>query len=228
MHIAVIPARGGSKRLPRKNVRPVGGRPSIAYPIGAALECGCFDRVVVSTEDAEIAEGARGLGADVALRPSDLASDTATLPQVWAQFLDAEAAAGRAPETFCSIFATAVLLRAADLRLAHERLTAAGDAADGVIATAQFNLSPLQAFRRGPPDAVMEPMFPEFMAESSQTHPALIGDAGAFYWLRTASFRRNPRLFTNRLIGVELPKHRAVDMDTPEDLLIAERFLAME
>src|SRR5690606_10395245 len=111
MRLAVIPARGGSKRIPRKNIKPFCGKPMIARSIEAALESGCFDRVIVSTDDAEIAEVARQYGADVPfMRPAELSDDYAGTVPVISDAVGWFIANGAGPEQVCSIYATAPLV----------------------------------------------------------------------------------------------------------------------
>ena len=113
--LAIIPARGGSKRLPRKNILPFLGRPIIAHTIEAATESGCFTRILVSTEDEEIADAARAAGADIQQRDPSLATDAATLTDVCLDILASEERAGRAFDTFACLYATAPLRRAEDI-----------------------------------------------------------------------------------------------------------------
>ena len=125
MNVCLIPARGGSKRIPRKNIRPFAGRPVILHSIGAALDAGIFEAVVVSTDDEEIAQVAREGGAEVMARPADLADDFATTRDVVLHALDVIEGEGRLTEALCCLYATAPFVRADDLVAARALLASA-------------------------------------------------------------------------------------------------------
>ncbi len=223
MPVAILPARGSSKRLPRKNVRSFLDRPALSYPVEAAIKSAVFDRILVSTEDEEIAAAAEAAGAEVINRPPDLATDDATMADVCRHALGLLDMEGIRPESFCCLYATALLILPEDLRGGFERLQT-DPATDAVIATAGYNMTPLQAFREGEP---LKPMFPEYSHLNTRHHPKLVGDAGAFYWIRTASFERGGTFFPTRMQGYHLPKLRVADIDTEEDWMIAECLMSM-
>ena len=125
MTVCLIPARGGSKRIPRKNLRPFAGRPMILHSIGAATEAGLFDAVIVSTEDDEIAGIARDAGVEVIARPAPLADDHATTRDVVLHALDVLEAGDRLPEALCCLYATAPFVRAEDLAAGRSLLAEA-------------------------------------------------------------------------------------------------------
>ena len=127
MRLAVIPARGGSKRIPRKNIKPFGGLPMIAWSIQAALESRCFDRIIVSTDDQEIAEVAKAHGADVPfMRPTELSDDhTGTIPVI-AHAIDLQQQQGKAATEVCCIYATAPFVQASDLQRGLQVLQSSG------------------------------------------------------------------------------------------------------
>lgn len=161
MRLAVIPARGGSKRIPRKNIRPFAGRPMIGYAIDAAVRSGVFDQVVVSTDDREIAEVAQQLGASVPfVRPADLADDhTPTVPVV-AHAIRTLIAAGSRLELVCCIYPGVPLLAPEDLRRALEQLLAP-DSRPYVFPVLPFP-SPVQRALRRQPDGATEPLYPQY------------------------------------------------------------------
>jgi pseudaminic acid cytidylyltransferase len=219
MNIAVIPARGGSKRIPRKNIKPFGGKPMIAYAIAAARESGLFEHVVVSTDDDEIASVAVEHGATVPFRrPKELADDqTVTVPVIahaaqW--FVDQ----GQAPQAVCCIYPCVPLLRAEDLRGAFALFTERD--ADYVYPVVAFHSSPWRAMTRveGQPMAFV---YPEYELTRTQDLPKCYFDAGQFYWGKTAAWTRGLRMHSNGH-GWEMPGHRVVDIDTPDDWLRAE------
>jgi pseudaminic acid cytidylyltransferase len=208
--IAIIPARGGSKRLPRKNVLPVGRRPMLAWPIEAARNTGLFERIVVSTEDSEIAAAAREAGAQVLTRPDELAADRATVVQVCLHVLDAVAA-----QTFCCIYATAALLKPETIVAAHVALDREPEA-DYVMGVSGYNYPPVQALRADA-DGFLSHMWPEYRARQSQTYPELCVSNGTFVWARTAAFRRDQIFYGRRLRGYRVPEGEVLDIDTRED-----------
>jgi pseudaminic acid cytidylyltransferase len=212
MAICVIPARGGSKRIPRKNIRPFHGIPMIGWSIAAARDCGLFDRIVVSTDDAEVSEIARGLGAEVPfLRPNNLANDHAgTVPVVThaveALDLDSDVAV-------CCLYATAPFVKAADLEEGL-RLLQAG--ATYAMAVTRFDYPIQRALRRGE-DGAVSMIDPEQMQVRSQDLEPAWHDAGQFYWGLATTWASQIPVFDDRAHGVELPSSRVVDIDTLED-----------
>lgn len=208
--IAIIPARGGSKRLPRKNILPVGGQPMLSHPIRAALDTGLFDRVVVSTEDSEIAAAAQDAGASVLERPPSLAQDTSTVVQVCLHALEHYPA-----REFCCIYATAALLRPETLRNAHGALDAL-PSADYVLGVSGYNYPPVQALKADE-NGFLSYMWPEFRGKQSQTYPELCVSNGTFVWARSEVFIREKIFYGTRLRGYPVPDDQVLDIDIPED-----------
>ncbi len=218
--VAIVPARGGSKRLPRKNVADLLGRPLLAWTVEAALESGCFARVIVSTEDAAIAEIARAAGAEVLARPDPLAGDRATMAQVCLHALDFLEAEGALPPAFCCLLATAALRRGADIRAARARLVPG--AAEFVMATTEYAKNPLQALREDA-DGHLRLMWPELVDLPREERPRLVVDNGSTYWCRTDAFRRERTFYGSTLVGHPMPRERSIDIDTIEDLDLLRR-----
>jgi len=220
MAIAIIPARGGSKRIPGKNLRPFCGRPMLAYAISAARATGCFSHVAVSTDSEEIASLARQLGADVPfMRQATLADDhTGTTPVV-VDCIERLAQLGIEADHYCCIYATAPLIQAADLQAAHRRLLASGAAY--VYAVAEFGF-PIQRAVRMNAEGLVTPFWPEQMSKRSQDLEAAYQDAGQFYWGTGQAWLSGESPVGGRGIGHLLPRHRVVDIDTPEDWTLAE------
>lgn len=220
MAIAIIPARGGSKRIPRKNILPFCGQPMLAYAIQAAQKSGCFSKVVVSTDDEEIAKVARQLGAEVPfLRPANLADDhTGTTPVVidTIQRLDQ---LGIQAEHYCCIYATVPLIQADDLKAAYQQLIASK--APFVYTVAEFGF-PIQRAVRMDEQGRVTPFWPEQMAKRSQDLEPAYQDAGQFYWGTQAAWLGGISPIGGEGIGHILPRHRVVDIDTPEDWHLAE------
>lgn len=221
--LAIIPARGGSKRLPRKNVLEVGGRPMLAWPVAAARESGLFERVVVSTDDAEIAAAAGAAGAEVHERDPALGEDRATVAQVCTAVLASLGASGGPPDTFCCLYATALFVEASDLA-ASQALLDEPPAADFVMGVSTFSPHPVQALVES--DGFLRSMWPEYAELQSQQYPDLVASNGTLYWARTAAFLAAGGFYGERLRGYRMPRERAVDIDTPADLALARRLLA--
>lgn len=219
MRLAVIPARGGSKRIPRKNIRDFAGEPMIAWPIRAALDSGCFDQVIVSTDDAEIAGVARDCGAGVPfMRPAALSDDhTPTMPVI----AHAISACGITDPgaAVCCIYATAPFVRAQDLQAGLTLLNSSG--ADFAFSATSYGFPVQRALRRHA-DGRVEMFSPEHFNTRSQDLEEAWHDAGQFYWGRAAAWCRTAPLFGPHSAALPLPRHRVQDIDTPEDWTRAE------
>lgn len=220
MRLAVIPARGGSKRIPRKNIKLFSGRPMIAWSIETAWRSGCFDAVVVSTDDAEVAEIAKSAGASVPfIRPAELADDhTGTLPVV-AHAIRWHAERGLSPEHVCCIYPTAPLLLPESLAQAYERIVQTGS--PFCLGVASFG-HPIQRALRMSASGHMSMFFAEYAQTRSQDLEPAYHDAGQFCWGTAAAFieGRFPMLLNSA--AVVLPRSRVVDIDTAEDWELAE------
>jgi pseudaminic acid cytidylyltransferase len=224
MKLAIIPARGGSKRIPRKNIRPFHGRPIIGWSIGAALASGLFDRVIVSTDDAEIAEIARGEGADVPfLRPADLSDDHTGTVAVINHAIRWHLDAGQAVGDVCCIYATAPFVTAAALEEGHRLLTARGHGFAFSVTRYGF---PIQRALRLREDGALAMFQPQHLATRSQDLEEAYHDAGQFYWGKAQAFLDNLPLFSEHAVPVILPSHLVQDIDTLEDWRRAELMFA--
>lgn len=223
-NLAIIPARGGSKRIPRKNARPFFGKPMIAWSIAAARDSACFDRIVVSTDDAEIAAIARAHGADVPfMRPAELADDhTPTRPVVNHAIQAAKALWGPFDRT-CCIYATAPFLRAVDIRMGLVRLQ---DSGAQFAFTATSFAYPIQRALRINADGRTDMFLPEFRETRSQDLVPAYHDAGQYYWGNTGAFLRNLEMFSADAVCLHIPRTRVQDIDTEEDWQQAELMMA--
>lgn len=218
--IAIIPARGGSKRIPRKNVRPFAGRPLIAHTIATVRAAGIFDRIVVSTEDDEIRTIATANGAEAPfVRPPELADDHATTDAVIVHALRWFEAHGVLPRYACCVYATAPLLLPEDLRCGLDILQRTGAAT--AFAVTGFGYPILRALRLDP-DGRLRMFWPEHRLARSQDLPPAYHDAGQFYWLNVARYLPDPRLFGDDAAPVMMPEHRVQDIDTESDWTRAE------
>ena len=221
MKIAVIPARGGSKRIPRKNVRPFAGRPIIAWPIACARDSGLFDRIIVSTDDPEIASIGREHGAEVPfMRPRDLADDHITTADVMAHAAAELARPYRGKSELCCIYATAALLEPAALIEAAD-VFATGKW-DYIFAAQRFASPPQRGLVRNAMGA-MVPWMPEHAPARSQDLETLFHDAGQFYWAATESWAAKQSIYGPRSTAILLLPWQACDIDTEEDWANAER-----
>lgn len=219
--VAIIPARGGSKRIPRKNVKAFLGVPLIARTLQVVQASGLFDRVVVSTEDDEVAALAREAGAEVPFRrPAELADDHAGTRQVTQHAIgQLETASGTQLGLVCSIYATAVFVTVEDL-VGARRLLLDGSAAFAFTATTFA--APIQRALRRLPDGSCEMLQPEHRFTRSQDLEEAYHDAGQFYWgTRDAWLSDIPTLGSQSRLFV-LPRWRVQDIDTPEDWRRAE------
>lgn len=215
-YVAIIPARGGSKRLPRKNILPLKGRPMLSYPVTAALESGLFSQVVVTTEDEEIAEVARAAGARVMQRPDELATDQVQVTEVCVHTVRELGKEGPLPEAFCCLYATAAFITPEQLRESAAML----DRGDVVMGVARYNYEPVRALQER--NGRLGFMWPEYVGRTAQECPDLVVSCGTLYWLKIKPFLAKPTFYPDKLVGYEVPNLRAVDMDTPDDFQLAE------
>ncbi|HEX5686705.1 MAG TPA: pseudaminic acid cytidylyltransferase [Ideonella sp.] len=220
MKLAVIPARGGSKRIPRKNIKPFCGKPIIAWSIEAALASRCFDRVIVSTDDAEIAQVAREAGAEVPfVRPAALSDDHAGTIPVVRHAIDWQAAAGEAPSLVCCLYATAPFVGADDLRHGLQTLQRSGG--DFAFSVARFSY-PIQRALRVDAAGRVTMFSPSQFNVRSQDLEEAYHDAGQFYWGTAAAWQSAVTLFGPSSTAIVLPLHRVQDIDTVDDWVRAE------
>lgn len=220
MNVAIIPARGGSKRIPRKNIKIFHGKPMIAWSIEAARAADCFARIIVSTDDAEIAEVAREYGAEVPfIRPAELSNDhTGTIPVI-AHAIDWLQQQGEQVDEVCCIYATAPFVQAEDLRRGLTLLRE--KEADYVFAVTSYAF-PIQRAVRINGRGEVEMFQPEHFATRSQDLEEAYHDAGQFYWGLARTWSAQQPVFSGRSVPLVLPRSRVQDIDTPEDWVRAE------
>ncbi|MCR6653748.1 MAG: pseudaminic acid cytidylyltransferase [Cellvibrionaceae bacterium] len=218
--LAVIPARGGSKRIPRKNIRLFHGKPIIAYSIENALRSGLFDQVIVSTDDADIAATAQEWGAAVPfMRPAHLADDftgTQAVVQHAVEFFSSQKIHF---EQTCCIYATAPLATQEVLQQGCHLLSQ--NDCDYVVTVAEFRFPPQRALCYADNGRVT-PMCPGEIAKRSQDLPKTFHDAGQIYWGATAAFMENRAIWGSATMPLMLPATQVQDIDTNEDWLLAE------
>lgn len=225
--VAIIPARGGSKRIPRKNVKEFCGKPMIAWSIEAAKASGCFDRIIVSTDHEEIASLAMKWGGMVPfMRPAELSDDfTGTLPVVrhaveWLNENDAPV------EFACCLYATAPFVAAKDLQQGLQLIKGASASYAFSVTSYAF---PIQRAIRITEHGRVAMFNPEYFQTRSQDLEDAWHDAGQFYWGTAEAWCEERPIFSGDSVPVKLPRHRVQDIDTPEDWIRAEwLFRAMQ
>ncbi len=219
--LAVIPARGGSKRIPRKNIRTFLGVPLLARTVGLLCATQVFDRIIVSTDDDEIAAVATRAGAEVPFRrPAELSGDRAITAPVIEHAVRSMDEQGFQAEAVCCVYPAAVLARPDDIRTALEILT--GDPKlDYVFAGTSFPY-PIQRALRRAPDGTCAMFWPEHAKTLSQDLEPAFHDAGQFYWGRRQAWLEQRQVFSPTSHLLELPRYRVQDIDTTEDWERAE------
>ena len=219
--VAIIPARGGSKRIPRKNIKQFFGKPMIAWSIEAAQKTGIFDRIIVSTDDKEIASIAKEWGAEVPfMRPDELSEDhTATIPVI-AHAVDWLLEQGEKLDAICCIYATAPFVDAKDIATGYAELIS--DNWAYTFSVTDFSAPIFRSFKLSDSGGV-EMFYPEHFNTRSQDLPEAFHDAGQFYWGTTESWLDGKIFFSNESKPILIPRWRVQDIDTPSDWLRAEK-----
>lgn len=220
MNLCVIPARGGSKRIPRKNIRMFCGKPMIAWSIEAAQQSGLFEKIIVSTDDAEIAAVAVSYGATAPFtRPPELANDYAGTTEVIAHATAWALQEGWPVTAVCCLYATAPFVRAQDIRTGLELLQSSDWAYSFTVT--EYASTIFRAFR-ALPEGGIEMFFPQHFDKRSQDLPTALHDAGQFYWGHTQSWLDGVPLFSGAARPIILPRSRVQDIDDAEDWERAE------
>lgn len=227
MKVAIIPARGGSKRIPRKNIKEFFGKPMIAWSIEAALKSNCFDRVIVSTDDKEIANIAEDYGAEVPfIRPAELSDDHAGTIPVIKQAIQWLNDYSQPPSLVCCLYATAPFVRATDIIKGLGQLEQ--KKASYAFAVTSYAFPIQRAIKINDTDNI-EMFTPEHFQTRSQDLEEAYHDAGQFYWGTATAWLSEEVIFGPNSTPVILPRYRVQDIDTPEDWDRAEwLFKAMQ
>ena len=220
MKVAVIPARGGSKRIPCKNVKLFAGKPMIARSIMAARRSGCFDRIIVSTDDDNIAEVAKEWDAEVPfMRPKELSDDHTPTNPVIKHAINWLRNNGASPDYVCCLYATAPFIQSRFLHEGIAKLEASDKSFAFTVTSFPF---PIQRAIRINSRGEIEALWPENALARSQDLEATFHDAGQFYWGLTEAFLEDVIFFSPASLPVMLPRHLVQDIDTPEDWHRAE------
>lgn len=221
MNLAIIPARGGSKRIKQKNIVDFCGKPMIAYSLDCARDSQLFEKIHVSTDDEGIAQVAAELGYPVDfMRAPELADDMTPLMPVITWVLQRYLERGAKVESVCLLMPCAPLLQPADLRAGYKAFQEHGS--DLPLASAVPYAFPVQRALYSGDDGLLHPLFPEQWPKRSQDLTAAYHDAGAFYFFSTDHVLRGEQTIGENILPYFLPSHRAVDIDTAEDLELAE------
>jgi pseudaminic acid cytidylyltransferase len=222
--VAIIPARGGSKRIPNKNIKSFAGQPIISYSIRVAHETGLFDRVIVSTDSPEIATIAKECGAEVPfLRPTELANDFAGTAEVVCHAIEWLAKKGMQPEFICCIYATAPFIQANYLKQGYDKLVSSNATSVFSVTTYPY---PIYRSLKIIEEGCITMIWPDYENIRSQDLPEAYHDAGQFYWANTNKFLKEKALFVKDSLPVILPRYLVQDIDTLEDWETAERMFA--
>ena len=227
MRIAIIPARGGSKRIPHKNIKMFCGKPMIAWSIEVAKESDLFDLIIVSTDDEEIAEIAKEWGAEVPfMRPAEISDDHTGTTEVIAHATQWALDQGFDVSAVCCIYATAPFIQVDDLKRGLDELKS-GDWAYAFAAT-NFGAPIFRSFKQTSGGGV-EMFFPENYATRSQDLPVALHDAGQFYWGNPSAWIDGKCVISQESFVIIIPQWRVQDIDTTEDWARAElMFSAIE
>jgi len=220
MNICVIPARGGSKRIPRKNIKEFQGKPMIAYSIEAALKSNCFSQVIVSTEDDEISEVAQKYGAHVPfVRPDELSNDYVGTTPVIKHAIEWMEGNNNHIENVCCLYATAPFVQPQVISKALEKLQ---ESKAGYCFSATSFAFPIQRAIKIVQGDRVDMFYPEHFSARSQDLEEAYHDAGQFYWGKAQAFKDELPLFSEVATPYVLPRYLVQDIDTIEDWIRAE------
>jgi pseudaminic acid cytidylyltransferase len=220
MNIAIIPARGGSKRIPKKNIKLFLGKPIISYSIETAISSNLFDRIIVSTDDDDIASIAIEYGAEVPfIRPKELAGDILGTHEVIGHAVSWLEDNGMSIDYACCLYATAPLIKKKYLYESFELISTGKW--DSVIAATAFSYPIFRSFEKLP-NGGLKMFFPEHYISRSQDLPKAFHDAGQFYWASANIWKNKPSSFSSKNTIIELPNYLVQDIDTYDDWLRAE------
>jgi len=222
--VAIISARGGSKRIPNKNIKLFAGQPIISYSIRVAQETGLFDRVIVSTDSPEIAAIAREYRAEVPfLRPAELANDFAGTAEVVCHAIEWLAQEGMQPKFICCIYATAPFIQASYLKQGYDKLVSSDATSVFSVTTYPY---PIYRSLKITEKGCITMIWPDYENIRSQDLPEAYHDAGQFYWANTNKYLKGKALFAKDSLPVILPRYLVQDIDTAEDWETAEMMFA--
>lgn len=219
--IAIITARGGSKRIPKKNIKEFCGKPIIEYSIKAALDAQIFDEVMVSTDSEEIADIAKAVGASVPfMRTEKTSNDYATTADVIKEVLNMYETLGRSFDTCVCIYPTAPFVTAEKLINAVDVLEK--NKVDAAVPVVRFSFPPQRGFVIDEKDGFTKPKYPECIPMRSQDLEPMYHDCGQFYCLNIDSFKEQNKIFMDRMMSIEVEETEVQDIDNETDWIMAE------
>ena len=225
MKLAIIPARGGSKRIPHKNIKNFFGKPIIAWSIETAQRCSCFDRIIVSTDDVEIANVARQYGVEVPfVRPKELAGDFVGTIPVIRHGIEWFESQGVHFDEVCCLYATAPFITADDILEGLDILYSQNS--DFTLAITGFTF-PIQRAVKIDSSGYLEMFQPNHFNTRSQDLEQAYHDTGQFCWGRTNAWKHDRPFFSQKVAPLILPTYRVQDIDTPEDWERAEQIFRL-
>lgn len=217
--VAIITARGGSKRIPKKNIKDFCGKPIIAYSIETALKSDLFDEVMVSTDSDEIAEIATGFGASIPFKRSEATSnDYADTTDVLKEVLKEYDRLGKRFDYFCCIYPTAPFITTDKLKNSFSLLQ--DEDVYNVISMVSFSFPPQRGMVRD--GKYIKPAYPEYIDERSQDLEEILHDCGQFYWCKTEEFIKNPDILSNHTVPFLVSEMEVQDIDNQSDWELAE------
>ncbi len=219
-NLAIITARGGSKRIPRKNIRDFLGKPIIAYSIESAIKSSVFDEIMVSTDDDEIAEIAKKYGAKFPFKRSDETSnDTATTTDVIIEVLNEYKKLGVIFDYACCIYPTAPFITAESLKSGLDKML--NNATEAAIPVAKYSY-PIQRALKIDSEDNLSMLYPEHSRSRSQDLTSCYHDAGQFYWFKVSAIKPDMELLKMKASPIVIPETQVQDIDTEEDWILAE------
>ena len=225
MKIAIIPARGGSKRIPRKNIKVFKGKPMIAWAINIAKRSGLFDHVIVSSDDEEILEISRNYGAKTPfIRPKNISDDLTPTVPVIAHAIESCINSGWSIDYACCIYPCSPLLLAADLVEAYNLLKSSGK--NFVYPVVEYPHSIFRSMRQSK-EGKMEFIYPEYELTRTQDLEETFHDSGQFYWGKAEAWRELKKMHSDG-VGMKIPAYRVVDIDTEDDWKRAELYFKLK
>lgn len=219
--LCIIPAKGRSNRLPRKNIMNLCGKPMLAYTIEAAKHCGIFDKIIVSSEDNEVLEIAKEYGAIAYRRRNELSEESANIVDVSLDVADALEKEGNKYDTMAILLATSPLRNSEDIKMAYEKFVS--QKADFLMAVTDYIIPPFWALHEV--DGYLKSFFGKQYMVKSQKLPKVCVGNGAIYLVKTDSLKREKTLHGKKLIGYHMPVERSIDVDEPSDFIIAESLM---
>ncbi|MBD1134438.1 pseudaminic acid cytidylyltransferase [Pelagibacterales bacterium SAG-MED48] len=219
-NIAIIPARGGSKRIPKKNIKDFLGKPIIAYSIEMAISCKLFNKVIVSTDDQEIKDVAIKYGAEIPfIRPKEIADDFTGTHEVIGHAVKWMEDNDEKMDYVCCVYPTAPLIEKDDLKKGFELIKTGKW--DSVMAATNFSYPIFRSFENLP-DGGLKMIFPEHYNSRSQDLPEIYHDAGLFCWAKPETWKKKPEKYCKKNSIIKIPNHRIQDIDTLDDWKRAE------